>query len=366
MSVVVKVGGSVLRRPEDFVRAARNIRMLWVERGIIPIVVVSAMKGVTDRLIAASSGAVEELDSVEQKYTEVADELGSSLASRVSSEVKKIREILGELCCDELMRSYIVSLGEKLSRIAMVRALEIEGVRAFEVNAADVIVTDSIFDNATIIYNLTASKLINIMNLSIKLNAIPVIEGFVGANTSGFITTLGRGCSDYTATTIASLLGLRAYLVTDVVGVMTADPDLVPSARPVSTLSYDEAYEAACFGVKRLSPKAIEPLKRFYPSDVFVGMWNSWRTVIMGTRTERPKLLCNNGSTIAVIGHGVSSSEFALEILRLMKEHSTEVISMEFSKSRPLLRLSVDAKSENVKRILRDLHDELFVEVNRS
>lgn len=354
------MGGSVLRRPEDFVKAARNIKS-WVEQGVIPIVVVSAMKGVTDRLISASSGAFEELCFVEQRYMEVADELGSrSLASRVGQEVRRVKGIL-EACDAE---DYVVSLGERLSRIAMVQAIEAEGVRAFEVSSADVIVTDGTPGNATIIYDLTAPKIRRVRDLAMKLGAIPVIDGFAGADVNGFVTTLGRGCSDYTATTIASLLGINAYLVTDVAGVMTADPDVIPSARTVSALSYGEAREAAFFGVKGLNPKALDPLTRFYPSDVIVGTWNSLGTVITRIGKRGPKLLCNNSSAIAVIGHGANSPEFALEVLRLLREKKG-IVGMEFSRSRPLLKLSIDATGD-VERIFRDLHEILFAGVSES
>jgi aspartate-semialdehyde dehydrogenase len=94
--IVVKVGGSVLKNPEDFLDAARRIREKWVELNEIPVIVVSAMKGVTDEIISASLGSVELLKSVEQRYMEVADELGSrKLAGRVRNEINRVPVLEG-------------------------------------------------------------------------------------------------------------------------------------------------------------------------------------------------------------------------------------------------------------------------------
>ncbi|RSN73017.1 amino acid kinase family protein [Candidatus Methanodesulfokora washburnensis] len=361
--IVVKVGGSVLKKPEDFLYTARRIREKWVELNEIPIIVVSAMKGVTDELISASLGSMELLESVEQRYMEVADELGSrKLADRVRNEINRVREALKKPC-NGILRSYVVSLGERLSRIAMTQALEAEGVRAFEVDATDVIVTNSVPDDAIIEYNITARKLLELIDLSTRLKAAPVIEGFVGADLNGLVTTLGRGSSDYTATTIASILGTTAYLVTEVPGIMTADPAVVPSARPVEILSYEEAHEAACLGVKGMNPKAIEPLMMFNSSSVIIGTWDFWGTKITSRKVKGPKILCHKGSAISIVGHGVNSHEFALKLLRSLEKLSIKVASMEFNELKPLLKLSAKLEEET-KEILARLYDKLFSEVS--
>jgi len=108
------------------------------------------------------------------------------------------------------------------------------------------------------------------------------MEGFIGRGLEGSVVTLGRGGSDYTAVTVAALLGVpEALLVTDVPGLMSIDPSITPGARVVKALDYGEAIEASTYGVKRINSKTFEPISLGLGKPmVTIGSWSSRGTVV--------------------------------------------------------------------------------------
>ncbi|MEM0027757.1 MAG: aspartate kinase [Ignisphaera sp.] len=366
---VVKVGGSLLRDGKSYIEAAENIKKIFVERDRLPIVVVSAAKGVTDLLIEVAKGSKTHLEAVVEKYMSIANEFASpKLSRRVYEELEHLRRVANTISgsFDAALQDLIISFGERISKILMVEALENANLRAVELNARELIMTNNIHGDASIDYVATANNLEKIINSILETSAIPVIEGFIGATEDGVITTLGRGGSDYTATAIASLLGIDdVYLVTEVDGIMTADPALIPSARIVKVMSYREAMEAALHGAKRINPKAFEPLEKFYGSTVFIG---SWRT--FGTRIQRelsadlagPKLaMCKTSGDIpyiAIIGEGVGNTKFLKMIIDILYEKDFNILGIQSYYYRPSILVYVQ-KTEELK-ILRELHKSIF------
>ena len=366
---VVKVGGSLLRDAKSYIEAANNIKRIFIENEKMPIVVVSAAKGVTDLLMQIAKGSIKSLDTVEEMYLGIAKEFGSTkLFKRVLEELNNLRRIVGTVSgeADPALQDLILSFGEKISKIIMVEALEINGVKAVELNSKEVIITNDVHGDASIDYVATASHLEKVLPSILEAQAVPVIEGFVGATESGEVTTLGRGGSDYTATAIAALLGIDSvYLVTEVDGIMTTDPSIIPTAKIVKVMSYREAMEAAMHGAKRINPKAFEPLEKFYGSTVYIGSWR-----LFGTRIQMeipkefigPKVIMHktshSTSYIALIGEGVGDIKFIKRVVDILYESDIEVLGMQTYYFRPSIIIYVK-KGEEIKA-LSTLHKRIF------
>ncbi|MEM0287534.1 MAG: aspartate kinase [Nitrososphaerota archaeon] len=167
------------------------------------------------------------------------------------------------------------------------------------------IITDSNFGEANPLMEITShqvkSKIIPLLNKG----QIVVVTGFIAENQDGEITTLGRGGSDYTATILASALGAnKVFIWTDVDGIMTADPKIVPEARIVPHLSFQEAIESAVFGAKKMHPKALEPAML---SNIPVVIKNVFNPSVSGTLISsesangRPIKLVNLIKNVALI-----------------------------------------------------------------
>jgi len=135
------------------------------------------------------------------------------------------------------------------------------GLRSAAVDGTDVIITDTVHGNANPDFNLTARSIETVLLPMLQRNMLPVVTGYIGATSAGETTTLGRGGTDYTASIISALLGAEElWLWTDVDGLMSADPQLVPAARVIPHLDYQEAAELAYFGATILHARMIAPL----------------------------------------------------------------------------------------------------------
>lgn len=347
---MVKVGGSLLRDAASYVEAAAKIKELFAEEATSPFIVVSAVKGVTDALTQIARGSRETLNDVIERHLRIAEDLGGSrLFMRVVYELESLKKITSfTRHADSVVMDLIWSFGERLSKVIMLSTLELVGVRALELDARDVIVTDEIHGNATIDYESTLVNLERVRKQMRDCNAIPVIEGFVGLTTSGEVSTLGRGGSDYTATTIAALLRAETvFLVTNVDGILSSDPELVPTSRLVRFMNYDEASEASLHRVKNINPKAFRPLQEVYGSRVMVGSWRVFGTEIE-SRTRRcvegPKVIGGNPTSdpyVAVIGEGVTRGGFVRKVIEVLNSNSLDITGLESRCGRPSLKIHV-------------------------
>jgi aspartate kinase len=280
MLIVMKFGGTsvgsvpALRNVVDIVKKAR-------ERGDEVVVVVSAMSGVTDLLLSgarrAEAGDVTAGRLAHQailaKHTEAIETLlqDSRWQDHVMGEIKALlREfdalchsicVLGELTPRAL--DVIAGMGERLSVRQVAALLDTHAIPAQAMDATQLIITDGRYGAATPLMQLTSERSQALLNPLIQEGVVPVVTGFIGANEAGIPTTLGRGGSDYSATILGRAIGAdEVWIWTDVNGVMTADPRVVPDACTVPHLSYSEVGEMAYFGAKVLHPQAIRPAKR--------------------------------------------------------------------------------------------------------
>lgn len=278
----MKFGGTSVEGATAFKNAAR---IVFDRRALRPVVVVSAMAGFTDTLIssvqqALSVGAAAGAASLEKhfdRHLRVIDALLLNEAGRMHQLVDQshveINELLKRAVLEvgetnvsdvrkrrKLFEDAVVSYGERLSAAMLAAVLRENQVVSKDVDARLCIITDNEHGCATPLMTETFRNTRKQLEPLIESSCVPVLGGFIGATVSGETTTLGRGGSDYTAALIGAALEAKEIQIwTDVPGVLTADPRLVPNARTVPHLSFEEAAELAYFGAKVLHPKTLHP-----------------------------------------------------------------------------------------------------------
>ncbi len=266
----MKFGGTSVGSAERMKAAAALIEEAARRRPVV--VVVSAMSKITDLLLDTTrhaeagdhEGVERNLALLEARHREAAKELGQDDAGIISliGEFRRIVsgiEMLGHRpprAVDEA-----VAVGERLSAYLVSGYLVSSGRKAEAVNAAEVIVTDAVFNNASPLMAETRTKAQARLMPLLEAGITPIVTGFNGATADGRPTTLGRGGSDFSASILAaSLDAAELWIWTDVDGIMTADPRLVPDARILSEITYSEAAELAWAGAKVLHPRTLAPL----------------------------------------------------------------------------------------------------------
>lgn len=264
MSTVMKFGGTSVADAAAFDNVARIVA---AERQNSPVVVVSAMSGVTDALLAATS--IASLENVFARHEAVARELlpdsdAAAFLGELNSAADQLAALLQEITHHPSehgrLQDAVVSFGEVLSSTLLAAVLKQRGVDATQVDARRCVITDDEHTCATPFITETFTQSQSELEPLIEAGVVPVLGGFIGATRSGVTTTLGRGGSDYTAALIgAALKAQEIQIWTDVTGVLAADPRVVPEAQTVDHLSYGEAAELAYFGAKVLHPKTIQP-----------------------------------------------------------------------------------------------------------
>jgi len=273
----MKFGGTSVG-DADCVRRAAAIVQSAAAQGAV-VVVVSAMSGVTNRLVQAAHDAEageQELFSklvgeLRMQHTTALEALVSD-PQRRSKIAEVCREILEE--SDRLLRGTsliheltpraldaISGIGERLSALLVAGAICELGLRSVAVSATEVIVTDPHHGRAEPLMTPTRARAEARLRPLLDQGIVPVVTGFIAATPEGIQTTLGRGGSDYSATILGAALGAQETVIwTDVDGVKTADPRLVPEARTLPEISYNEAAELAYFGAKVLHPNTLRPV----------------------------------------------------------------------------------------------------------
>ncbi|TLN21316.1 aspartate kinase [bacterium] len=276
-TLVMKFGGTSVGTPAamaQVVQIVRAERPRWQNI----VVVTSALNGTTDlllKMVRGGSGTDEAFraDAAEllQRHQAIADALiaDAGLRHAAMGEIGDLVERAVNLCqavavlgeATPRVMDAVASTGERMCIRLLTAALQTAGVRAEAVEATRLIRSDDHFTDAhpdlEISYNLTRETLAPLL----AQGSVPVVTGFIAATEQGTITTLGRGGSDYSAALIgAALPADDVWIYTDVDGVMTADPRLVPDAFTVPVCSYREVTELAYYGAKVLHPKSIRPV----------------------------------------------------------------------------------------------------------
>ena len=271
--IVLKFGGTSVEDVNAFRNVTAIVRSAVDSR---PVVVVSAIGGVTNALLASvekaiggdARAATRSLDKDFERHIQIAVELLGdksrveffSIVDNARSDIRQLHKIIAaHPVTSPPLQDEIVAYGEHLSSQLLAAVLRDVGLAAGYVDARSCVKTDETYGSAAPI-QATAAATKRELSPLIKDSKIPVLGGFIGSTERGVTTTLGRGGSDYTAALIGAALDAREIQIwTDVNGVLTADPRVVPAARTIPILSYQEAAELAYFGAKVLHPKTIQP-----------------------------------------------------------------------------------------------------------
>ena len=276
---VMKFGGTSVGDADCIARGSQIVARAAKEKPCV--VVVSAMSGVTNRLIEAAKtaqggnaeGAAAILEAIRKQHETALLALIRQEPSRAQLQ-QRMEEVFaegGRLCeGTSLLRELtprtldaISSLGERLSAPLVAAAVNELGIRSESVEATELIVTDGYHGGAEPQMEPTRQKSQARLRPLLENGIVPIVTGFIGATAEGELTTLGRGGSDYSATILGAALDAEEVIIwTDVDGVLTADPRLVPDARTIPVISYLEAAELAYFGAKVLHPKTLSPVIR--------------------------------------------------------------------------------------------------------
>lgn len=345
--IVSKFGGT------SVADAAAILRTTEIVRGRLdrkPIVVVSALAGATNALLGiarqASEGnfisAVSSVQALRERHLTEVDALLSGTAehAEIASEVSVIFDELASLCEALSVLGFITprsldviaGMGERASSMLIAAAFRVHGIDAVHVDARTVMITDDNYGRAepqTEAIALAARSLVSPLVLEGK---VPVMGGYIGSSTEGITTTLGRGGSDYSASLVGAALQASSIEIwTDVDGMLTADPRVVPTARPIEQIRFDEASELASFGAKVLHPATIAPAVRL---GIPVWIYNSRNPGAHGTRItfDAPRravtaIAAKRNTTILRVATGrmLFQHGFLRRVFELFDQHAVSV-----------------------------------------
>ena len=398
---VMKFGGTSVADAEAIQRVVGIVKA-EIERGGAPVVVVSAMSGVTDRLfalaraaVAGERGAVERgLEELRRRhFTAVASLISGpdhgALTAALAGQFDALGAVLTAISIlrEASPRSLdeVVASGELLNSKIIAAALLGAGVRAEWIDARRVVITNDVHEGATPLTAETTQAVAGRLRPVLASGMVPVLGGYIGATKNGVTTTLGRGGSDYSAAIIGAALDAAlgaspgtpsvestdviVQIWTDVDGMLTADPRVVDAPRVVPELSFDEASELAYFGAKVLHPSTIVPAVE---RDIPVRILNSRRpqaagTLITAKPAPRPDALaaiaCKRTITVVevtsmrmLMAHG-----FMRRLFEVFERHRTSVDVVTTSEVSVSITLDDDGKVDAIVAELQEFAEVLVV-----
>jgi aspartate kinase len=304
--IVCKFGGTSVQDAEALTRLADIIRVRLKKQ---PVVVASAMGKTTNQLLEAAQTAakgkrqeaLDLLSKIKEKHLREAQKFGIAVNEdwvfeTIHAYFKEMRDLakglaaLGELT--PRIMDAMASYGERLSTAILTQVLENQGIPAQLMDARQCIITDDNFTRAAPLFDLTDTAIVEHLRPVLQAGKVPVFQGFIGRTRDGITTTIGRGGSDYSAAIVGAALDAEDIQIwTDVDGIMTTDPRMVPEARRIKSISFDEAAELAYFGAKVLHPATIIPAVR---KKIPVHVLNSYKPDQDGTLITDEAPPCEN------------------------------------------------------------------------
>jgi len=287
--IVMKFGGSSVA---DAKRVRHVVEVVKTQLERDPVLVLSAMGDTTDHLLEAGNDAFKKgivsVEQVEKHHFDTIKKLKLPMQTKkeIAALLEELKRLLSGISLIREMtprtKDFLVSFGERFSVRIAAACCNSLGIKAQACDAWDVgFISDSNFTSAELIkesWELIPQKIKPLL----KAGVLPIVTGFIAKDHDGNITTLGRGGSDLTATMIAAACKAEeAQVWKDVDGILTADPRIVGKARPVESVTYEEAAELAYFGAQVLHPRAMQPcIKTGTP----VLVKNSYNLAAPGTR----------------------------------------------------------------------------------
>jgi aspartate kinase len=347
--IVMKFGGTSVGSAERIRALGELVRQRQAQK---PVVVVSALSKVTDMLIKGAKLAIARdaqrdtvLDDLLKRHREVIDELfpAGAVRQRLVAHTESILSDLrsfytGVYHLEELTprtMDAVQGMGERLSCEIVAAAMAQAGIPARAIDARSVVITDDNFGRTQPLMDETGKRVVELVLPAVQKGEIPVLGGFIGSTLQGVSTTLGRGGSDWSAAIVGALLPAEEIQIwTDVDGIMTVDPRVVPHAKILPEVSFEEAAELAYFGAKVLHPATIKPaVERGIP--VFV--LNSMNPSAPGTRIASRKgddapgepraLAFKKGITVVLVSQPrmLMAHGFTAKVFEVFARHKTSV-----------------------------------------
>lgn len=313
-TVVMKFGGTSVGSVAGMRQIAAIVRDTLPEWPRV-VVVVSALTRITDLLLnqaeRAAAGDVqglpEAVETLHHRHAEIAANLSETVsAAQVMDSIDPLIAEFEALCraiavlgeATPRALDGVASLGERMSARLAAAMITAFGVNAQAVDATQLIVTDENYQAANPDRAATRNNVRAVLLPLLEAGAVPVVTGFIAASRRGVVTTLGRGGSDYSAALIgADLPADDVWIWTDVNGVMTTDPRLVPEARTIEYLTFREVSELAYYGAKVLHPKSIRPV---IDAGIGLRVCNTFQPEHPGTRLFADQHRVEPGSIKAV------------------------------------------------------------------
>jgi len=360
---ILKFGGTSVGSVQS-IRTLLNILNKEVANGERPVVVLSAMSGVTNLLLSMAEGAAngvdfsESLKELETRHFDVVKSLLSvqnqnPAFTKLKIFFNQLEDLLqGILTLKELTpktRDQVLSFGERCSTVMICKIAAQYIPESHCVNASELIKTDSAFGNAKV--NMDLSELLIRGFQQEHSDNVLFVTGFIASNDAGQITTLGRGGSDYTAAILGAALNAQEIQIwTDVNGMMTADPRMVKKAFSLPELTYTEAMELSYFGAKVIYPPTMTPA---FLKKIPIVIKNTFEPLFEGTVIRhdcKPSNLpikgissINNISVLNLEGSGmVGKSGFSGRLFSLLAREQINVILITQSSSEHSITFAVN------------------------
>lgn len=380
---VLKFGGTSVGTIENFSKVIKIISEKHEHDKIA--VVVSAIGGVTDKLISSVELAAKKDSSYKNIIEEIkiihfnflVELIEDKFIDHAKQEINNIlldleRKLTGIYLIEEFtdrLSDAVISMGEQLSKTMLVAAIKSHGIDAEDFEAAEFIKTNSHFGNAEVDFDIT-DKLIQQKFQGVSREVIPIVNGFTGSNQHGQITTLGRSGSDYTATILAGALDADSVEIwTDVDGILSADPRIVSEAKIIKEINYNDAAELAFLGAKVIFPKAMEPVKS---KQIPIVVLNTFNTDFEGTiicerlgnfTSEIISITSLNNLSIVSLSDITEEINYSVltKVINRLNKFSLPIISLNHSLANRAI--SILTYSQKISRFIDEIREELKPEL---
>jgi aspartate kinase len=388
--VIMKFGGSCLVDDKAF---NKILEITQLYSNVKKIYVVSALNGITDLLLHTAQNLHNPRETdrniaiIEKRHISLIEQIldenqiyyrqAKDWVDNKLSELEDLFADIQEFGLEPYYKDYVLSFGEILSTYILNQYLLSRQYESLFISANKIIVTNDNFNNAYPLYDLTNSR--------IKSTIIPLLEnplkdtifcitGFIGRNKIGYITTLGRGGSDYTATILARAIydessdkDIKVILWKDVDGLLAINPKYAPNASLIKNLDYDEAKEIANFGAKILHPKCLEAIeKRKIPLEIRnfdkpLEQFNFTRISEFSDKDQIKGISAVEFATIITVTSG-SMVDIPGILAKIFKAMAKNGISVSFvAQSSSEVSTSFIVKGEDSKKAINALKDEEFL-----
>jgi aspartate kinase len=383
--IVMKFGGTSV---EDATAISRLVSIVRSQLHRRPLVVVSAMGKTTNGLLEcarmAATGRIEDarssLEAIAEPHFCAADQLSlpeerDGLREALKRHFDNISGLLREIGeagqFTPRLSDAISSHGELVSSLIVAAALRQAGIKGVWVDVRPLMRTNDDFTRAAVEFEAANPKVKDVFAAALSEGNVPVTQGFIASTLDGATTTIGRGGSDYSASIIGAALDAGEIQIwTDVDGIMTTDPRIVPEAAKVKVISFAEASELAYFGAKVLHPSTLLPAMA---KDIPVRVCNSRRPEVEGTAIVRDAapsrslvkaiafkrgiVIVNVTSDRMLMAHG-----FLARLFEVFNKHETSVDMI--ATSEVSVSMTLD-DTRNLQLVIDDLHEFGEVSVER-